>query len=42
MGFMDKKKIGINWEWLKRAMIVCILDVICIAGSFFLALWIRY
>ena len=42
MGFMDNKKIGINWEWLKRAMIVCILDVICIAGSFFLALWIRY
>lgn len=41
---MDKcrNKNGINWDWLKRAVVVGILDVICIAGSFFLALWIRY
>lgn len=39
---MVDKKVGVNWDWLKRALVVGILDIICIAGSFFLALWIRY
>lgn len=28
--------------WLRRALIIMFLDAVCVAGSFFLALWVRF
>ena len=38
---MDKTR-KIDMQWLQRALIIGVLDAICIAGSFFVALWLRY
>lgn len=38
---LDTKR-KINMQWLERALVVGILDVVFIAASFFLALWLRY
>lgn len=41
---MSEEKIRnrINMDWLKRALVVCTLDVVCIGVAFFLALLMRY
>lgn len=39
---METKTNKIDMQWLRRALITAVLDVLCIAGSFFLALWLRF
>lgn len=39
---MTEMKNKIDIQWLKRALVVCLLDVICIASAFLLALLMRY
>lgn len=29
-------------QWLQRVLIIGVLDILCIAGSFFMALWLRF
>jgi FlaA1/EpsC-like NDP-sugar epimerase len=39
---MTKRFSEIDGQWLQRAILIGVLDAICIAGAYFLALWIRY
>ena len=39
---MRNESNRLDIQWLQRALIIGVLDVLCIAGSFFLALWLRF
>ncbi len=39
---MNKKSHFDNKLWIRRAMLIALLDMVCVFVSFFLALWIRF
>ncbi len=39
---MVRENDRIDKQWLRRAIIIGVLDVLCVAGSFFMALLVRF
>lgn len=39
---MRNEKNKLDMQWLRRVLIIAVLDALCIAGSFFIALWLRH
>ena len=39
---MVRENDRIDRQWLRRAIIIGVLDIICVAGSFFMALLVRF
>ncbi len=39
---MDIKRKKLDYIWVKRALILLVLDLLFIVGSYFAALWLRF